>query len=579
MATFVSQSWLIQRIPSPTIVQVSTVGTRPVSSTVSPARRCHHTSPSRSGTEVRGRTTRAKNATTATALIGSRSFTSAKGIAAGAPPVAGTFGRSRREGQPLDSPAMSRLRRLPSPTVVLVAAAGLVLLAVVIGRGINDPDYFWHVTVGRLITTSGVPSVDPFSFTWFGQPWTPHEWLGEVLMAVTQDAVGPMGVLVAFGLLGLVTLGFVALMLRRHGARTLAVAVPVILAAGILASYLTVRPQALSWALLAALVAWLDALRAERSRWALVLPLLFVGWANLHGLWVVGLGVLGIYTVFTLAGRTAMAAARGRMLVAFVLSAFATMLTPAGPAGILYPLRYVDAGDWGLANIQEWQSPNFHDPAHWAFLLLIVALMANGGRRAPGWLVFLSWVGVVAGLVSLRNVPLAAILAAPALGIGIESRFSGPPPSLDADRTRATADGDRRRRARRDRGVCRPVARPEARDPRGWLSGGCHQRAGHHDAARPPSRRVRLGRLRDQPPLLDRRPGLRRWRTTYDERILEDYSHIRGADPGWQSLAARYGVEAMLFPPGAPITKGPATDAGWCESYRNDAEVLLVPCP
>ena len=59
---------------------------------------------------------------------------------------------------------------------------------------------------------------------------------------------------------------------------------PVILGAGILASYLTVRPQALSWALLAALVAWLDALRAERSRWALLLPLLFVAWANLHGL-------------------------------------------------------------------------------------------------------------------------------------------------------------------------------------------------------------------------------------------------------------------------------------------------------
>ena len=65
----------------------------------------------------------------------------------------------------------------------------------------------------------------------------------------------------------------------------------------------------------------------------------------------------------------------------------------------------------------------------------------------------------------------------------------------------------------------------------------------------------------------------------YDQRILEDYSHIRGADPGWQSLVARYGVEAMLFPPGAPITKGPATDADWCESYRNGAQVLLVPCP
>ena len=475
---------------------------------------------------------------------------------------------------------MSRLRRLPSPTVVLVAAAGLVLLAVVIGRGINDPDYFWHVTVGRLITTSGIPSVDPFSFTWFGQPWTPHEWLGEVLISVVQDAIGPMGVLVAFGLLGTVTLGFVALLLARHGARTLAVAAPVILGAGILASYLTVRPQALSWALLAALVAWLDALRAERSRWALLLPLLFVAWANLHGLWVVGLGVVAIYTVFTLAGRTPMAAARGRMLGGFALSALATMLTPAGPAGILYPLRYIDAGDWGLANIQEWQSPNFHDPAHWAFLLLIVALIANGGRRAPGWLVILSWVGVVAGLVSLRNIPLAAILAAPALGIGIESRFAASAPrAAGAHRPRPALDGDGRCGARRDRRVrgLWPGAKPAIRED-DYPAAAMNVLTGTMPKARllaeygwggyaisrlfPTGGRVFVDGRNDM----------------YDQRILEDYSHIRGADSGWQALATRYGVEAMLFPPGAPITKGPATDDGWCEAYRNDSQVLLVPC-
>lgn len=476
---------------------------------------------------------------------------------------------------------MSRLRRLPSPTVVLVAAAGLGLLAVVIGRGINDPDYFWHVTVGRLITTSGIPSVDPFSFTWFGQPWTPHEWLGEVLISVVQDAVGPMGLLVAFGLLGLVTLGLVALLLARRGVRTLAVAVPVILGAGILASYLTVRPQALSWALLAALVCWIDALRAERSRAALFLPLLFVAWANLHGLWVVGLGIVGIYTAFTLAGRTPMAAARGRMLLAFALSALATMLTPAGPAGILYPLRYIDAGDWGLANIQEWQSPNFHDPAHWAFLLLIVALIANGDRRAPGWLVFISWVGVVAGLVSLRNVPLAAILAAPALGIGIESRFVTPPRERPARIARA--------RRLMEMGaaalvviaafvVLWPGAKAAIREddypaaamsvlastmPQGRLL--AEYGWGGYAISRlsPTGGRVFVDGRNDM----------------YDQRILEDYSHIRGADAGWEALVKRYGVEAMLFPPGAPITKGPATDAGWCESYRNDRQVLLVPCP
>ena len=51
------------------------------------------------------------------------------------------------------------------------------------------------------------------------------------------------------------------------------------------------------------------------------------------------------------------------------LAMLGTVFTPAGPALILYPLRYVDAGDWGMANITEWQSPDFHDPAHIPFLL------------------------------------------------------------------------------------------------------------------------------------------------------------------------------------------------------------------
>src|SRR6478736_9220933 len=48
----------------------------------------------------------------------------------------------------------------------------------------NDGDTYWHIAAGRLmIDTLGVPSSDPFSFTFRGQPWTAHEWLAEVLTA------------------------------------------------------------------------------------------------------------------------------------------------------------------------------------------------------------------------------------------------------------------------------------------------------------------------------------------------------------------------------------------------------------
>ena len=327
------------------------------------------------------------------------------------------------------------------------------------------------------------------------------------------------------------------------------------------------------------MLVWLDALRPQRHWLALALPVLFGVWANIHGLWVVGLGVLAVYTVFTLAGATAMSVARGRMLVVAALSALATMLTPAGPAGILYPLRYIDAGDWGLANIQEWQSPDFHNPAHWAFLLLILALIANGGRRAPTWLVALSWIGVAAGLVSIRNIPIAAVLAAPTLGIGLESRFAGPArqrPHRIAMARRSmetavavivvvvafvvTAGGAATVRNDEYPAAAVDVLLDEAPEARvlaeyGW--GGYVI-----------SRISQTGGL----VFVDGRNDM------YDQQILEDYSTVRGADPGWPDIAERYGVEAILVAPSAAITKGPALDEGWCERYRDDQQVLLLRC-
>lgn len=470
-------------------------------------------------------------------------------------------------------------RLLPSPTAILVAAAGLTLLAVTLGRGISDPDYFWHITVGQRILDAGIPSTDPYSFTWAGQPWTPHEWLGEVLMVVLQNAFGSGGALLAFGLVGIATLGCVAWLLARRGARTLAIAAPLVLATGILAPFLTIRPQAISWLLIALLLVWLEALRPDRHRLALGLPVLFGVWANIHGLWVVGLGVLAVYTVFTLAGGTPMSVARGRMLVVAALSALATMLTPAGPAGILYPLRYIDAGDWGLANIQEWQSPNFHNPAHWAFLLLILALIANGGRRAPAWMVALSWIGVAAGLVSLRNIPIAAVLAAPTLGIGLESRFAGPP----RERQRQIAIARR--------GMEIAVALVVVVVAFAVTAGGAatirdsDYPAAGVDAllAHAPDAQVLaeygwggyvISRISQTGGLVfvDGRNDM------YDQQILEDYSTVRGADPGWPAIVQRYGVEAILVAPSAAITKGPALDEGWCERYRDDQQVLLLRC-
>ncbi len=465
------------------------------------------------------------------------------------------------------------------------------MVGVVLAKGLQDPDYFWHLTAGELIVRTGqVPSTDPFSFTWGGQPWTPHEWLGEVVMYGLVEAIGEFGALIAFALLSGGIFALTAVYLARRGISTAPIVVACSLGAVILIPYVTLRPQVISWFIMAALIWLLLSLRPDRPWRLLALPILFVAWANLHGLYVVGFGFIGLYLLFTLAGRTPMSPRWRLLSLAAVGCGLASMLTPAGPIGILYPLRYIDAGDWGLANIQEWASPNFHEPAHWALLILIGALILNGGRGAPGWLVSLSMVTTLMGLMALRNAPIAAVASVPVLAMGIEARLR------DLRIREPKAHGPRLARSRRimELGIAGVVlvVGLVILVPRGDDAGIRAGIAQHFPVsavdllqASEPDVRVlaeygwggyvisRLyadgGRV-----FVDGRNDM------YDDAILHDYSAIRNADSGWEDLVAEYDVEALLFPPDVVLVRGLAQDAGWCEAYRDETQVLLLrECP
>src|SRR5262249_35461720 len=58
----------------------------------------------------------------------------------------------------------------------------------------KDPDTYWHVMTERWIIAHGdVPRVDVFSHTAAGTPWIDGEWLSQVVMAVTYDHAGWLG--------------------------------------------------------------------------------------------------------------------------------------------------------------------------------------------------------------------------------------------------------------------------------------------------------------------------------------------------------------------------------------------------
>jgi hypothetical protein len=470
-----------------------------------------------------------------------------------------------------------------------VAVLGVLLFCAFFLKGPWDPDYYWHVKTGELIAGGEFPRTDPFSFTWAGQPWTLHEWLSELITFQLVDAVGYMGALVVFALLPGIAIAILAFALERRGLRTLAIVAATSLAALVMIPYASIRPQEVSWVFFAALMALLLHLDPARRRWILALVPTFVLWANMHGLWVIGLAVLLVYTILTLVGLTPMAGARRWTLAMVPLAMLGAVFTPEGPSLLLYPLRYVDAGDWGMANITEWQSPDFHDPAHWPFLVFMGAAAVFARWRVPWWVSLLCYMGIVMTLLALRNGAVAAIIGTPAIAIGIDSALRDwrPEPrqhSAHVARQRrllelttaavvavagflifmprdpAAAVDESLERELPVQGVeLLQERQPDARVLAWYGWGGYVGNLMYDDG----------GRV-----FVDGRNDM------YDQSILEDYNRVRGADEGWQEIVDRYDVDALLFPPDEPITKGPAESAGWCQAFRDDNEVVyLRSCP
>lgn len=469
---------------------------------------------------------------------------------------------------------------IPSPALLGIAVAGAVLILVALARGPIDADYFWHLRTGQLITESGLPAKDPFSFTYAG-PWTLHEWLGELTIYGLVSTVGEAVTLVLFGLAAALAIAISALAVARRGVRTLPLLIAVALASVVLVSYVTIRPQVLSWLLLGLLLALLLRLDARRPQWSLVLVPLFVVWANVHGLYVIGLGIVALYAALTLLGATPMSKARGWMAGAAVAALLGSMLTPAGPAGILYPLRYLEPSDWGLANIQEWQSPDFHDPANLGLLAVLGCLLLVGARTRPSWLLFAAAAGATLALLSVRNGPLAALLGLPVVALGLDD--------LLPLRRRAAVAARPRRMLEMGIALLLVTAAAMIMLPQSstW-SDRLHRSfpvagADLLEELQPDARVLAeygwagylIGRLWDGGArvFVDGRNDM------YPDKVLTDYSALRAARDGWADLIDAYGVTAILMPPDAPIVEA-ASSSGWCEAYADAHQVLLLPaCP
>ena len=83
-------------------------------------------------------------------------------------------------------------------------------------RLLDDGDTGYHIRAGEyIIDTLSIPRHDLFSFISPPLPWTAHEWLSEVIMALLYGRFGMAGVVLFFGALIALTYCLLFRMLRR----------------------------------------------------------------------------------------------------------------------------------------------------------------------------------------------------------------------------------------------------------------------------------------------------------------------------------------------------------------------------
>jgi len=224
---------------------------------------------------------------------------------------------------------------------------------------LSDGDTFWHIAAGGwMLDHHGVPSTDPFSFTFAGRPWVAHEWLSEVAMALAYRAAGWAGVML---LTGLVVLALAAIM-AHWLARWLSLAtalLTLVLGLAAVAPSLLARPHVLVLPILALwTVELLSAREQDRAPSVWLIPLMAL-WANLHGSFAIGFLVAGAFALETALdfGRWRPGLLLGWAAV-LVGALIATLATPNGVEGLAFPLQLLDMKSLP-AFIGEWRAPNF----------------------------------------------------------------------------------------------------------------------------------------------------------------------------------------------------------------------------
>ncbi|MGD0279286.1 MAG: hypothetical protein ABSC11_08260, partial [Smithella sp.] len=299
-----------------------------------------------------------------------------------------------------------------------------------------DCDTGLHIKIGEFVlNTFSVPNYDIFFATTPPLQYIAYEWLSQVIMAfVYHHLDGLTGIVIFFSFLIAFTYYLLFRILKKENGNTIittCVALLVICASSVLWQ---AKPHIFSILIFIAWYYILDLYQYKNKNYIYALPALMLLWVNLHGAFILGFVLCGIYflgnivQVFLIKEtQQVIYKAKAKKLI-FIMSLLiiVSLCNPSGLKGLMQPFTVL-SNSVLKNNIDAYLSPNFHniDIIPFEILLLFMIIKFAFSKRKQSIIeILLTVLFTSMALYSVRNISFFAIVMAPIL-----IRHSDPIPS------------------------------------------------------------------------------------------------------------------------------------------------------
>ena len=285
-------------------------------------------------------------------------------------------------------------------------------------------DLGWHLAAGDLIRDQGnIPFQDPWSFTAGGRQWYNLSWFWDVIASVLFQYTNFSGLILFVIACGAAIVGYLTSICLSSGASTIAVCISVLFSCLLYPAfaaypniYLTASPNIST--ILLCVIFYGECLKRTKC---FLLPAIMVLWANLHGGFLLGLLIIGIFCGAALLRRD---------WVNFKIYSFAgvgcfiaTFINPLG--WHIYEGLETVLGHFSQAYITEWW-PYFQNitvpgsiPGI-VYILIFIAFELRYRGFCPIESRLLSWLFLFLGLYQYRYMSFFFIFSAVPLGLHLD---------------------------------------------------------------------------------------------------------------------------------------------------------------